>query len=73
MTKDGPESVKKDPLYPRILLYPLIDGWIAEVEFSMEGISVATGPFDEAADALHDALLRMDKEASRENGEDNDG
>ena len=61
----------KDPLYPRILLTPMSDGWIAEVEFSME-ISVATGPFDDVMDALHDALLRMDKEASENDKDLND-
>ena len=29
-------ATEKDPLYPRILLTPMFEGWIVEVEYSPE-------------------------------------
>jgi len=73
MTKDGPESLKKDPTYPRILFIPSTQGWLVEVQYSVVA-SVATGPFRSASDGLFDALLRISKEKdNRRPGEEEPG
>jgi hypothetical protein len=51
----------KDPTYPRILFIPSTQGWLVEVQYSVEA-SIAAGPFRSAHDGLFDALLRISKE-----------
>lgn len=61
MTEDGPIDTPIDSFYPRLVLTPMADGWMVEVEFSPE-YCVATGPFDDVYDALHAGMARLDKQ-----------
>lgn len=70
MTKDGPVNTPIDPFYPRLVLTPMADGWMVEVDFSQE-YCVATGPFDDVYEALEAGMKRLDKQNTLDEEEEN--
>ena len=70
MSKETPGKEARDPLYPRIVLIPMVDGWLVEVDFS-ESYCTATGPFDDVHDALNSAMIRLDKQNALDDEEEN--
>jgi len=66
MTKDGPGIIETDPTYPRILLIPVQGMWMPEIQYSME-YSIGGGLFRDISDAVHEALLRIEKYKERNN------
>ena len=63
MSKDGPVNTPIDPFYPRLVLTPMADGWMVEIDFSQE-YCVATGPFDDVYEALEAGMIRLDKQST---------
>ena len=69
MSKDGPVNTPIDPFYPRLVLTPMADGWMVEIDFSQE-YCVATGPFDDVYEALEAGMIRLDKQSTLDEEEE---